>query len=401
MDKKNKNPNVPNLRFNEFSLPWHQMRIIDLLSFQNGINGTPEQYGKGIKYISVGDILNNDYITYDKIAGSIDINQETLKNYSVTYGDILFQRSSEIKEDIGRTNVYLDKDHTATFGGFVIRGKKIGDYNPTFFNYLLKSPSSRQSIVRLGAGAQHYNIGQENIKTLNFYFPDEEEQQKIASLFSIIDERIQTQIKIINSIKSQIRTINNHIAFDSTSSELSIASLFHVKTSNKLVESNTGKFCIVDMGTIDANGNYIIGKYTDDETSLIPYGTLVMPKDDIGGGKIICKTMCINASNKYALSDHVFALKLKNDNYNPVYFSALINSQYNNHKLKKLVTGSAQLGINQENLNRYKLKFSDSLELQHKYGELIIRLNEKLIVEKRLLDLFSSQKKYLLKNMFV
>ena len=207
MDKKNKNPNVPNLRFNEFSLPWHQMRIIDLLSFQNGINGTPEQYGKGIKYISVGDILNNDYITYDKIAGSIDINQETLKNYSVTYGDILFQRSSEIKEDIGRTNVYLDKDHTATFGGFVIRGKKIGDYNPTFFNYLLKSPSSRQSIVRLGAGAQHYNIGQENIKTLNFYFPDKEEQQKIANLFSKIDERIQTQIKIIDTLSSQKKQI--------------------------------------------------------------------------------------------------------------------------------------------------------------------------------------------------
>lgn len=207
MDKKNKNPNVPNLRFREFSLPWHQIPIKDLLSFQNGINGVPEQYGKGIKYISVGDILNNDYITYDKIVGSIDISQETLKNYSVTYGDILFQRSSEIKDDIGRTNVYLDKDNTATFGGFVIRGKKIGDYNPSFFSFLLKSPSSRKSIVRLGAGAQHYNIGQENIKTLSFYFPNEIEQVKIANLLSKIDERIQTQIKIINALDSQRKCI--------------------------------------------------------------------------------------------------------------------------------------------------------------------------------------------------
>ena len=259
----------------------------------------------------------------------------------------------------------------------------------------------KTQLKRLSVGGAQENLNLDKLENVYFNIPTLSEQNDITDLLTKIDELIDTQSKIINSIKSQIRTINNHIAFDSTSSELSIASLFHVKTSNKLVESNTGKFCIVDMGTIDANGNYIIGKYTDDETSLIPYGTLVMPKDDIGGGKIICKTMCINASNKYALSDHVFALKLKNDNYNPVYFSALINSQYNNHKLKKLVTGSAQLGINQENLNRYKLKFSDSLELQHKYGELIIRLNEKLIVEKRLLDLFSSQKKYLLKNMFV
>ena len=273
------------------------------------------------------------------------------------------------------------------------------DYIVDFF----KTEKGKQllQMASPGGAGRNKTLNQDFFLNSKIYLPSLNEQLKTSNLIDLIEDRIETQSKIINSIESQIRAINNHIASDSTSSELNIASLFHVKTSNKLVESNTGKFCIVDMGTIDANGNYITGKYTDDETSLIPYGTLVMPKDDIGGGKIICKTMCINSSNKYALSDHVFALKLKNDKYNPVYFSALINSQYNNHKLKKLVTGSAQLGINQENLNRYKLKFSDSLELQHKYSEIIVRLNEELIIEKRLLDLFSSQKKYLLKNMFV
>ena len=273
------------------------------------------------------------------------------------------------------------------------------DYIVDFF----KTEKGKQllQMASPGGAGRNKTLNQDFFLNSKIYLPSLNEQLKTSNLIDLIEDRIETQSKIINSIESQIRAINNHIASDSTSSELNIASLFHVKTSNKLVESNTGKFCIVDMGTIDANGNYITGKYTDDETSLIPYGTLVMPKDDISGGKIICKTMCINSSNKYALSDHVFALKLKNDKYNPVYFSALINSQYNNHKLKKLVTGSAQLGINQENLNRYKLKFSDSLELQHKYSEIIVRLNEELIIEKRLLDLFSSQKKYLLKNMFV
>ena len=199
------------MRFPNFCTPWKIIPISNLLQFQNGINGSPEQYGKGVKFISVGDILNNIYITYDNIKGLIDIDEKTLNNYSVTYGDILFQRSSEIINDIGRTNVYLDKNNIATFGGFVIRGKKIGQYNPVFFNYLLKSPSSRKSIIRLGAGAQHYNIGQENIKTLNFYFPDEIEQAKIAYLFSKIDERIQTQIKIINDLKFLKEGISNLI----------------------------------------------------------------------------------------------------------------------------------------------------------------------------------------------
>ena len=401
MDKKNKNPNVPNLRFPNFCTPWKIIPISNLLQFQNGINGSPEQYGKGVKFISVGDILNNIYITYDNIKGLIDIDEKTLNNYSVTYGDILFQRSSEIINDIGRTNVYLDKNNIATFGGFVIRGKRIGQYNPVFFNYLLKSPSSRKSIIRLGAGAQHYNIGQENIKTLNFCFPDEIEQAKIACLFSKIDERIQIQIKIISSIESQIKSINNHVAFDSATNELSIGNLFDIKTNSKILEKHDGKYCIVDMGTIDSNGNYITGKYTDDITSILTKGTLVMPKDDIGGGKIICKTLYINESNKYVLSDHVFALKLRNSKYNPLYFSSLINSQYHNHNLKRLVTGSAQLGINQENLNKYKLRFSDCLELQKKYSKLIQLINEKLFIEKKLLYDLYNQKNYLMKNMFI
>ena len=116
---------------------WQEVPISRLLSFQNGINASSDKYGKGIKYISVTDILNNNYITYECIKGLVDIDHKTLNNYSVTYGDILFQRSSDVQEDIGQSNVYLDKDNAATFGGFVIRGKKIGDYNPLFFNYML------------------------------------------------------------------------------------------------------------------------------------------------------------------------------------------------------------------------------------------------------------------------
>ena len=50
----------------------------------------------------------------------------------MNYGDILFQRSSETREEVETTSVYLDKDKTATFGGFVIRGKKNGEYEPIF-----------------------------------------------------------------------------------------------------------------------------------------------------------------------------------------------------------------------------------------------------------------------------
>lgn len=397
MDKKNKNPNVPNLRFN--NVPYKKYNLDEFATRvtrknKDNISSLPltisAQYG-----------LVDQVSFFNKTVASKDMSGY----YLLKNGEFAYNKSYSNDYPWGaikRLDLY-DMGCLSTL--YICFKPNDGIVNSNYLVHYFESPKWHKQVADIaGEGAR--NHGLLNIAVNDFFntkhaIPIIENQIKIAKFLDLIEDRIQTQIKIINSLESQIRTINNNIASDSTSSELSIGSLFHVKTSNKLVESNTGKFCIVDMGTIDANGNYIIGKYTDDETSLISYGTLVMPKDDIGGGKIICKTMYINASNKYALSDHVFALNLKNDSYNPIYFSALINSQYNNHRLKKLVTGSAQLGINQENLNRYKLKFSDSLQLQHKYSELIVRLNEKLIIEKRLLDLFSSQKKYLLKNMFV
>lgn len=390
MDKKNKNPNVPNLRFSNNQLK--DFKIVDICKLKQG-----NQYDLKQQFTEEKSDLKRFIRIVDYTQKTNDI-RYVYSNGSENYVDC----TDVVVVRYGASAGYVGRGINGIIANnlFTIRPINSALLNKSYLYHYLNAPVIQKQLNNTqSSGMPALNF--QTINNLHILLPEYQEQRQIAVFLDKIDERIQTQIKIINSIESQIRAINNHIASDSTSSELNIASLFHVKTSNKLVESNTGKFCIVDMGTIDANGNYITGKYTDDETSLIPYGTLVMPKDDIGGGKIICKTMCINSSNKYALSDHVFALKLKNDKYNPVYFSALINSQYNNHKLKKLVTGSAQLGINQENLNRYKLKFSDSLELQNKYSEIIFRLNEELIIEKRLLDLFSSQKKYLLKNMFV
>ena len=392
---------VPNLRFREFSLPWHQTPIKDLLSFQNGINGAPEQYGKGIKYISVGDILNNDYITYDKIVGSIDISQETLKNYSVTYGDILFQRSSEIKDDIGRTNVYLDKDNTATFGGFVIRGKKIGDYNPSFFSFLLKSPSSRKSIVRLGAGAQHYNIGQENIKTLSFYFPNEIEQVKIANLLSKIDKRIQTQIKIINDCMSYRNAIVDYF-FESLSSDwkqvrlsniLNEYSELHIKD-NSIVHATLSKNGIFPK--TDRYDRDFLVKDEDKKYKVTHLDDICYNPANLKFGVITRNTFgdCI-------ISPIYITFTIKN-NCLPKFVELLVTRKHFIAKARKYEQGTVyeRMSVNSSDLlSMYVL--IPTLFIQKKIVNIIDIIDNKISNEQKLLNLYKTQKDYLLKNMFV
>ena len=152
------------------------------------------------------DILNNQYIYYDNIRASVELQDDDIDTYGVNYGDILFQRSSETLEDVGQANVYLDSK-PAIFGGFVIRGKSKGNYNPLFFRHLLVSPTARKRIIMKGAGAQHFNIGQDGLSKVSLDIPCMQEQKKIGKLLQCIDARIATQNKIIEKLESLIKGI--------------------------------------------------------------------------------------------------------------------------------------------------------------------------------------------------
>ena len=188
------------MKFPEFHGEWEKHGLSEYFDFKNGLNPDSKRFGKGIKFISVMDILNNPVITYDCIRASVQATDAEMSSFSVENGDILFQRSSETLEDVGRANVYID-DKVAVFGGFVIRGKKKANYNPLFFRYLLSSPYARKRIIPMGAGAQHFNIGQEGLSKVLLNFPSIEEQTKIASLLHLLDERIATQSKLIEDLK--------------------------------------------------------------------------------------------------------------------------------------------------------------------------------------------------------
>ena len=174
------------------------------------------------------DILNNAVITYDCIKSSVDVTEKELSDFSVEKGDILFQRSSETLEDVGRANAYMD-DKTAVFGGFVIRGKKKGEYDPQYFNYLLRSPFARKRIIPMGAGAQHFNIGQEGLSKVKLHFANIEEQKKIGKMLSLLDERIATQHKIIDKLQSLIKGITQEV-FNDVGYRYKLGSICEIKS---------------------------------------------------------------------------------------------------------------------------------------------------------------------------
>ena len=178
---------VPELRFKEFEGLWKKTTLGDLFTFKNGLNSDKEKYGSGTKFINVLDIIGEDVITYDSIIGKVEVTEREFEKNEVIYGDVLFQRSSETREEVGQANIYADENKSAVFGGFVIRGRKKEDYNPYFMNYLLKTSPARKEITTKSGGSTRYNVGQSSLSEVFVNLTDVPEQQKIASFLSAVD----------------------------------------------------------------------------------------------------------------------------------------------------------------------------------------------------------------------
>ena len=182
--------NTPEIRFKGFTDPWEQRKLGELLLFQNGFNGSSESFGSGIPLISVMDVLDDEFITHETVRGKARLNCEEASRYCVEYGDVLFQRSSENQEDAGTSNVYLDQHVSSAFGGFVIRGKKVGEYNPIFIKYLLGSPFIREQITHRAQGAQHINVSQDTLADVVLLMPSMHEQEAAGLVFLHLDNLI-------------------------------------------------------------------------------------------------------------------------------------------------------------------------------------------------------------------
>lgn len=375
----NKVLNVPHLRFPEFTEEWEEHALAEYLDFKNGLNPDVKRIGRGLPFISVMDILADGTINYDSIRGKVEATEREIENFSVEKGDILFQRSSETLEDVGRANVYMD-NRTAVYGGFVIRGRKIGDYNPLFFKYLLSTPLARKRTCRMGAGAQHFNIGQDGLSKISLCFPLMEEQNKIARLLSLIDERIVTQNKIIDKLQSLIKGIAQNVARNNKPN-IRLSECLECSSST-LQESD-----VCENGTYPVYGaNGIVGYLNNYNTEK---EAVYIIKDGSGVGTVSYVT------GKCSATGTLNTLQAK-EGYSLQYLYYMLKV-FNFEPYK---TGMAIPHIYFKDYGKAKI-FCPSYTEQLKYARLLSAIDNKLSAEQSILTDLSLQKQYLLRQMFI
>ena len=391
--------NVPHLRFPEFHGEWEKHGLSEYLDFKNGLNPDSKRFGKGIKFISVMDILNNPVITYDCIRASVQATDAEISSFSVENGDILFQRSSETLEDVGRANVYID-DKVAVFGGFVIRGKKKANYNPLFFRYLLSSPYARKRIIPMGAGAQHFNIGQEGLSKVLLNFPSIEEQTKIASLLHLLDERIATQSKLIEKLESLIKGISNKLLNSKEGMPVRLGAVLKERSEKTKVNN---QYTVLSS---TVNGLFSQREYFSKDIAsennvgykIIRLHDVVLSPQNLWMGNI-------NYNDKFDIGivSPSYKIFFISNNFDKRYVAAMLKTHRALYGYKLISEQGASVVRRNLNLEAFEqLIFKiPTIDKQQEIGKTISLLNSRLETERTLKATYQSQKQYLLRQMFI
>ena len=281
--------NVPNLRFPEFSGEWEKCKVSGLLDFYstNSLAWEQLEYGvRGLKNLHYGLIHNGLSTCVDVDAADLPTIKESHvpKKYTLCKeGDVAFADASEDTNDVAKCVEFTNcAENSIVCGLHTIHGRDKSNKTVIGFKgYAFSAQSFRHQIRRLAQGTKIYSINSKNFSECYIGIPSKEEQSKIATLLSLIDQRIETQKKIIEDLKKlkdAIRTkLFRHIESACTTYD-EIRNMLDYEQPSEYLVSSTEYSDNYLTPVLTANKAFILG-YTDDVHGIYDKGDCIILDD--------------------------------------------------------------------------------------------------------------------------
>ena len=396
MDKKNKNSNVPNLRFNGYTENWQKYRTIELGQMQRGKSkhrprDDEKLYGGAYPFIQTGDIKKaNLYIKeYERTYSNYGLSQSKLWSK----GTLCITIAANIAETaiLGLNACFPD----SVIGW--ISNEKIT--NNIFIKYYFDFYKTQ--LKRLSVGGAQENLNLDKLENVYFHIPTLPEQNDITNLLTKIDELIETQIKIINDYKMLKKSIVERI--------ISTTDISWNRYSFKDIFRERKEFHVKDGTIIHA---------TLSKEGIYPktdrYDRDFLVKDEDKKYKVsYLNDICYNPANLK------FGVITRNDYgkciVSPIYVTYMVNPGFNPKFIELFVTRTAflkeirryeqgtvyeRMAVSSDDFLTFETKLPN-VEVQNDIVDNIDMLDKKITQEQEYLELLDKQKDYLLSNMFI
>ena len=367
------------MRFPEFTGEWKTKLINDLAVVIGG--GTPDttikSYWDGeIQWFTPSEIGKNKYVD----SSLRTITEEGLNNSSAKLlppNTILLSSRATIGE------CSLSLRECATNQGFQsLVSKKC---NVDFLYYLIQT--KKKDLIRKSCGSTFLEISANEVRKIQVSVPADVEQQKIAGLLSLIDDRIATQNKIIEDLEQLKSTIRERLY-----TQIQEEDFEHKTIKDVLSYEHPTKYIVVDTEYTDdkkltpvltANKAFILG-YTPEQENIYGKGDCIIFDDFTMDIKFVSFPFKIKSSAIKILTAKT------NVNlyfiYEYLLFLNLISEEHKRHYISEI----EPLHI-----------VVPCLVIQHKIAEILQSIDKQIHNARQLQSAYQRQKQYLLNQMFI
>lgn len=387
------------MRFPEFKGEWNDYHLRDLCTFHSG--GTPSidnvEYWEGeIPFVSAV-AMHNTHIEKTPLT----LTEKGLRDGSkqLEAGNLLLLvRGSMLWNKIPICYNDVDVAFNQDVKGIVPNSKTTS----LFLLNWIQSHENRIKYMVTGTGIGAGKLDSEDLLALNVKLPSLIEQKKIEKFLSLIDERIEAQIRIIEKLQSLISGITQRV---SKHSLIKMTLLSELLVERK--EKNTALFPVHSVSVSEGVVNQIdyLGRsfaaadtshynvahkgdiiYTKSPTGEFPFG--IVKRNSIESNVAVSPLYGVYQP----ISDDVAI-------YLHYYFCSPLNAQNYLHKLIQKGAKNTINITNQRFLENH-IPLPDKKTLA-RFVKLTSAVSTKLRLEKSLLEALQRQKRYLLTSMFI
>ncbi len=389
--------NVPNLRFPEFQGEWEKCKLGDVCSFFSG--GTPSSsnkdfYGGNIPFIRSGELHKEEtelFITqsgYEKSSAKmVEVGDLLLAMYGATSGDVAI---SKIKGAINQAILCIRTKH-----------------NNKFIESVWNKHVSKILVKYLQGGQG--NLSADIVKRISFSFPSLAEQEKISHLIQLIDKRISTQNKVIDKLQSLIKGLNNSLYAQYGGKVLTsfaeLGTSYSGLSGKSAQDFGSGKPFITYLNVYSNNVinekdfQYVTIK-DGEKQNVVEYGDVLFTlssetPEEVGIGSVYLY------KEKVYLNSFCFGIHITNKEVAfPPYLSYYVSSTAFRKFIYPYAQGSTRFNLCKADFEKASIKLP-TLENQKRIYSILSHIDSKIETEKQMLDLYNSQKQYLLRQMFI
>jgi len=405
----NQQINIPKLRFPEFEDSWTNEKMGKLFSFKvtNSFSRENLNYEVGsVKNIHYGDIHKNFHSLFDITKESVPfINPEIAierisKDNYCQEGDLILADASEDLADVGKSIELVNLNNENLLSGLhtILARPEKEKFRIGFIGYLFKSNWVRTLIQKESQGSKVLSISSTRLSNISLLFPSKEEQSRIASFFSAIDEKLKLETQRMAALKQYKKGVmqklfSQELRFkDENGNEFpkwEIHNLTNLVRIEKGVQFN--KEDLYSVGEYPCiNGGVEPSGFTDKKNRKKNTITLSEGGNSCGYVNFI--------KTSFWCGGHCYTIE-PNDNIDNLYLYQIL--KYYESEIMSLRVGSGLPNIQKKDLLSFKLNISISKNEQTKIANFLSVIDDKIDQAEKRLQRIQMYKKGLLQQMFV